>query len=186
MITIQVIINVLQCGLIGLCKSRWEKTGRFPAGTYEYIDINKDKTRYIIEVNLAREFEIARGTDSYQALLDIFPTTYVGKSDELKKIVRQMCAAMKETMKNVDMHMPPWRRNGYMQAKWFSAYKRTTNAVATTKVTKVKCDAKKSSIGFVASHVRTYCRPSDGFSGRIGLKMGHLTAVFAASEEVGV
>ncbi|KAL5836387.1 hypothetical protein ACOSQ4_015884 [Xanthoceras sorbifolium] len=165
----------------GLCKSRWEKTGRFPAGSYEYVDVNVGATRYIIEVNLAGEFEIARPTDGYASLLGVFPPIFVGRPEDLKKIVRQMCAAVKESMKSVDMHMPPWRRNGYMQAKWFGSYKRTTNPVPATKTTANSDETsftKKRSIGFVASQVRPY-HCGDGFSSRDGLKIGQLTAAFS-------
>ena len=86
--------------------------------------------RYIVEVFLAGEFEIARATEDYTSLLEIFPPIFVGKQEELKRIVRIMCRAIKGSMKSVEMHVPPWRRNGYMQEKWFGSYKRTTAAAA--------------------------------------------------------
>ncbi|KAK2653013.1 hypothetical protein Ddye_012869 [Dipteronia dyeriana] len=172
----------------GLCKSRWEKTGRFPAGSYEYVDMNVGAIRYIIEVNLAGEFEIARPTDGYESLLGVFHPIFFGKPEELKKIVRQMCAAVKESMMSVEMHMPPWRRNGYMQSKWFATYKRTTNPLPATKTPKFDegSFAKKRSTGFVASQVRLY-RCVDGFSSStVGLKIGQLSSAFSSGEEVGV
>ncbi|XP_031279189.1 uncharacterized protein LOC116137647 [Pistacia vera] len=167
----------------GLCKSRWEKTGRYPAGSYEYVDVNINgaSSRYIVEVNLAAEFEIARPTDGYMSLLGVFPPIFVGKPEELKQIVRLMSAAVKESMKSVDMHVPPWRRNGYLQSKWFGSYKRTTKAVSVTK--KSKPDeafnvTTNRSIGFEALQVRSYfCRDHD-FARRVGLKAGQLTAAF--------
>ncbi|KAK9155468.1 hypothetical protein Sjap_002948 [Stephania japonica] len=54
----------------GMCKSRWPKTGRFPSGEYEYIDVitpnSTSTSRYIIEVDLAGEFTIARPTEEYE------------------------------------------------------------------------------------------------------------------------
>lgn len=89
--------------------------------------------RYIVEVNLAAQFDIARPTNNYSSLLNIFPLIFVGKSEEMKKILRLMCTAMKVSMKKMDLSVPPWRRSGYVQAKWLGSYKRTTNEVSTKK-----------------------------------------------------
>ncbi|KAE9609533.1 hypothetical protein Lal_00006185 [Lupinus albus] len=113
----------------GICKSKWEKNGRIPGGDYEYIDVNVGGKRYIIEVSLASEFEIARPTNQYSSLIHVIPRVFVGKVEDLKQIVRLMCSAIKGSMKSIELHIPPWRRNGYMQAKWFSSYNRTTNEV---------------------------------------------------------
>ncbi|XP_076917380.1 uncharacterized protein LOC143577431 [Bidens hawaiensis] len=113
----------------GLCKSRWEKTGSHPAGEYEYIDILISGTRYIIEVSFGSEFTIARPTKTYQSLLETIPKITIIKPNELKKLVRLMCAAMRDSLKSRDIMVSPWRKNSYMQAKWLASYKRTTNHV---------------------------------------------------------
>ena len=87
------------------------------------------ESRYVVGVFLAGEFAIARPTSSYQSLLELFPRIVVVKPYELKQVVRLMCAEMKKSMKIRDMPVPPWRKNGYMQAKWFGPYKRTVNSV---------------------------------------------------------
>ncbi|XP_010430296.1 PREDICTED: uncharacterized protein LOC104714581 [Camelina sativa] len=113
----------------GLCKSRWERSGKYTAGKYEYVDVRCDGdhcNRYIVETNLAGEFEIARPTKRYLSILSQVPRVFVGTSEELKYLVRIMCHEMRRSMKHVGIHVPPWRRNGYMQAKWFSLYKRTS------------------------------------------------------------
>ncbi|RVX08402.1 hypothetical protein CK203_014040 [Vitis vinifera] len=115
----------------GLCKSQWEKTSRCPGREHEYIDVVVSESRYVVEVFLAGEFTIARPTSSYQSLLRLFPRVMVVKQFELKQMVRLMCAEMKNSMKIRDMPVPPWRKNGYMQAKWFGPYKRTVNAIPT-------------------------------------------------------
>ncbi|KAI3983762.1 hypothetical protein MKX01_001166 [Papaver californicum] len=116
----QLMTRLRQSGFdAGLCKSRWEKTGRFPAGTFEYVDVTVSGIRYIVEVFLAGEFTIARPTNRYTSLLDAFPQVFVGKPDQLKQVVRIMCGASKQSLKKNDMHIPPWRSNGYMQAKWY-------------------------------------------------------------------
>ncbi|KAJ1427154.1 hypothetical protein SESBI_09809 [Sesbania bispinosa] len=165
----------------GLCKSRWEKNTRFPAGEYEYIDVNFAGNRYIIEISLVTEFEIARPTNQYSSLLDVFPSVFVGKVEELKRVVRLMCTAMKGSMKSMDLHIPPWRRNGYMQAKWFSSYKRITNEV-TRKVTSplsLGPFSTRRPIPFEARPVRSYkCR--DVYGSKTAFRVGQLTTAFDA------
>lgn len=149
----------------GLCKSRWEKSGRFPAGTYEYIDVNVRKTRYIIEVLIAGEFEIARPTSRYATLLEMIPSILVIKNPQVvKKIIRLMSVAMKESLKQANMLVAPWRRNGYLQAKYSSPYKRTTNRETSGKDTQREGEGlakKRSMFGFEAHQfprVSYYCR----------------------------
>ncbi|KAI4298768.1 hypothetical protein L6164_032286 [Bauhinia variegata] len=161
----------------GLCKSKWEKHGRFPAGDYEYVDVNFAGRRYIIEVSLAREFEIARPSTEYSSLLDVFPVIFIGKKEELKQIVRLMCTAIKGSMKSMDLHVPPWRRNGYMQAKWFGSYRRTTNESSTRKPSPLSAQhfSTTRSVGFEARPVISYnCR--DGCVSKTGFRVSHLTS----------
>ncbi|KAL8461556.1 hypothetical protein ACS0TY_032877 [Phlomoides rotata] len=113
----------------GLCKSKWERKGSNPSGKYEYIDVNAGGARYIVEVFLAGEFTIARPTGCYASLLDVFPRIYVGKPEELKKLVKIMSRAVRKSLKSVDLNMPPWRRLAYMQSKWLGSYKRTVNEI---------------------------------------------------------
>ncbi|XP_045817055.1 uncharacterized protein LOC123910066 [Trifolium pratense] len=152
----------------GLCKTKRETKGRFIAGDYEYIDMNYGGNRYIVEISLMSEFEIARPTNQYNSLLDVFPFVFVGKVEELKKVVRLMCNAMKDSMKTMDMPVPPWRRNSYMQAKWFNTYKRTTNEVA----------ASKFNIGFEAKPLKAYNYRDKFFGSKIASKVGYLTTAF--------
>ncbi|KAF9609681.1 hypothetical protein IFM89_017880 [Coptis chinensis] len=111
----------------GLCKSRWERSGQYPAGSYEYIDVVVAGKRYFVQVSLAGQFTIARPANCYVSFLNTLPQIFVGKAEEMKQVVKIMCRAMKESIKRNDLYLPPWRRNGYMQAKWFGSYKRTTN-----------------------------------------------------------
>lgn len=151
----------------GLCKSKWERNRKFPSGDYEYIDVNYGGNRYIVETSLMAEFEIARPTNQYTSLLDVFPLVFVGKVEELKRVVRIMCSAIKDSMKTMDMHVPPWRRNSYMQAKWFNTYKRTTNEVATNK-----------SITFEARPLKAYNCKDVYYGSKIAVRVGHLAAKF--------
>ncbi|CAJ1962612.1 unnamed protein product [Sphenostylis stenocarpa] len=172
----------------GLCKSKWEKSGRLTAGNYEYIDVNFKGKRYIVELSLVVEFEIARPTNQYSALLDVFPLIFVGKVDELKQVVRLMSTAIKGSMKKMNLHIPPWRRNVYMQAKWFSAYKRTTNAVATKMASSPLSSESwfpNRSIGFEVRPVKAHNCRDDDYATNAGFRISHLTAVFN-SDNLGV
>ncbi|XVE87699.1 hypothetical protein DITRI_Ditri19aG0008500 [Diplodiscus trichospermus] len=166
----------------GLCKTRWEKSWRHLAGNYEYMDVNVNGTRYIVEVNLAGEFEIARATTSYDSLLEVIPPIFVGKPKELKQIVKLMCKAMRESMESRDMHMPPWRRSVYMQSKWFSRFRRTINVTPGRNASRFKFNAsvsapsKRRVIIEAIPTISFHCR--DNFGSKGALKVGYLAAAF--------
>ncbi|KAL2524048.1 Protein of unknown function (DUF506) [Abeliophyllum distichum] len=162
----------------GLCKSKWEKTGGCPSGDYEYTDVYVSGTRFIIEVFLAGEFTIARPTSSYTSLLEVFPSIYVGRVDQFKKVVKLMCRAMKKSMKINDLHLPPWRRLAYLQAKWIGSYKRTINKIPGRKTSNYDdVLSRKRSVGFDVVPVPAIlynCR--EDFGSRIGGRVGNLAA----------
>lgn len=116
----------------GICKSRWEHIGGFPAGNYEYIDVIIDGERFFVDIDFRVQFEIARPTTVFDALLRVLPNVYVGKAERLKQVIKIMCDSSKKSLKKMGMHLPPWRKYRYMQAKWFGPYKRTTNAVTSS------------------------------------------------------
>ncbi|KAL2339240.1 hypothetical protein Fmac_013686 [Flemingia macrophylla] len=110
------------------------------------------------------------------SLLAAFPLIFVGKLEELKQVVKLMCTAIEGSMKSMDMYMPPWRRIGYMQAKWFSSYQRTTDEVATTKKTSSAFSTARS-IEFHARPVKSYnCR--DDYGSKPVFGVFHLTTAF--------
>eukprot|EP00249_Psilotum_nudum_P036405 c7115_g1_i1 orf=360-1814(-) len=118
-----------------ICKSKWEHTGGFPAGDYEYIDVIMDGKygkydRFIVDLNFKAQFEIARASRQYNHLLQLLPDVFVGVPERLQQILKIISEAVKRSLKKRGMHLPPWRKQQYLQAKWFSAYKRTTNKVS--------------------------------------------------------
>ncbi|KAK6774910.1 hypothetical protein RDI58_025911 [Solanum bulbocastanum] len=160
----------------GLCKLKWEKAGNRTSGSYEYIDVNVGVTRYIIEVSLAGEFEIARATPCYASLLENFPRVFVGKVEELKQVVRIMSRAIKKSMKKMDIYVAPWRRLAYMEAKWFGSHKRTTNEKNNYQKSTFDSSSKKRNVGFVPKKaISFYCRENIIASNR-GIKIGNLAA----------
>ncbi|KAF8048033.1 hypothetical protein N665_2713s0004 [Sinapis alba] len=160
----------------GLCKSRWERFGNNPAGKYEYVDVNGgDKNRFVVETNLVGEFEIARPTTRYISLLAQLPRVFVGTPEELKQLVRIMCFEIRRSMKGAKIHVPPWRRNGYMQAKWFGYFKRTSNEVV-TRVESCGCGLR---VGFEESlKTATFNDSKEVDLKKNGLKVGQLTVAF--------
>ncbi|KAL8228225.1 hypothetical protein R6Q57_015809 [Mikania cordata] len=161
----------------GFCKSKWEKKGRLLGGDHDYIDVNISQTRYIIIISLVEEFKIARPTNSYASLLGVLPEISVLKVEDFKEIVRIMSRAIKMSMKQMKMPVPPWRRRVYFQAKWFGSYKRTTNEFSTKKIPDSNVINKKS-IGFMSIIDASDCRHQERFARKdFGYKMGNLAMV---------
>ncbi|KAG6597404.1 hypothetical protein SDJN03_10584, partial [Cucurbita argyrosperma subsp. sororia] len=112
-----------------ICKSKWEKSPSFPAGEYEYMDVIVDGERLLIDIDFKSEFEIARSTGTYKAILQTLPYVFVGKSDRLGQIVSIVSEAARQSLKKKGMHFPPWRKAEYMLAKWLSSPIRTADSV---------------------------------------------------------
>lgn len=107
-----------------LCKSKWEKLSSIPAGEYEYIDVMIDSERILIDVDFRSEFEIARSTATYKAILQSLPVIFVGKSDRLSQIIAIAAEAAKHSLKKKGMHVAPWRKAEYIRSKWLGNFKR--------------------------------------------------------------
>ncbi|KAJ0453854.1 hypothetical protein HanIR_Chr15g0733761 [Helianthus annuus] len=112
---------------VSICKSRWEKTSTYPAGEYEYIDAMLEGDRVIVDIDFRSEFEIARSTKSYRAVLQILPHIFVGRPDRLQNIINIVSDAAKQSLKKKGMPLPPWRRADYVKAKWLSPCNRMVN-----------------------------------------------------------
>ncbi|KAM1122226.1 hypothetical protein ACFX13_003858 [Malus domestica] len=117
-----------------ICKTKWTSSGNITAGSYEFIDVvpvpsdsSTWQSRYFMDLDFAAEFEIARPSSQYSRLLQHLPRDFVGSSEDLKRIVRVTSDAAKRSLRSTDLSVPPWRKNRYMQNKWFGPYKRTVN-----------------------------------------------------------
>ncbi|XP_074587127.1 uncharacterized protein LOC141843014 [Curcuma longa] len=112
-----------------ICKSKWDKNPSFPAGEYDYIDVVIDGgERILVDVDFRPEFEIARSTKSYRAVLHHLPPLFVGRPDRLQHIVAVVSEAARQSLKKKGLHVPPWRKPDYMRAKWISSYTRTADS----------------------------------------------------------
>ncbi|KAH7661402.1 hypothetical protein IHE45_15G060900 [Dioscorea alata] len=110
-----------------ICKSRWEKSPSIPAGEYEYVDVIVNGERLLVDVDFRSEFEIARSTKGYRAVLQSLPSIFVGTADRLRQIVAVVSEAARVSLKKKGLHIPPWRKPEYMAAKWLSPYHRATD-----------------------------------------------------------
>lgn len=119
-----------------VCKSKWLSSGRVPGGEYEYIDVVFDddsvEERLIVDVDFQAQFEIARPTQQYEAALKVLPVVYVGSASRLQRILEIMSEAAKESLKQSDMHLPPWRTLDYMSSKWLSTFERKVDPASPT------------------------------------------------------
>ncbi|XP_073147740.1 uncharacterized protein [Henckelia pumila] len=114
---------------VAICKTKWESSGGLTAGNHEFIDVVRpeNEVRYLIELDFASEFEIARPTESYERLQKCLPAVFVGTSDVFKLILKVMSDGAKRSLKSRGLLLPPWRKHRFMQKKWLGAYRRTTN-----------------------------------------------------------
>ncbi|GMH08494.1 hypothetical protein Nepgr_010334 [Nepenthes gracilis] len=111
-----------------ICKSVWDKSPSYPAGEYEYIDVVvSGEERLLIDVDFRSEFEIARSTGTYKAILQSLPYIFVGKPDRLQQIISIVSEAAKQSLRKKGMHIAPWRKAEYMRAKWLSSYTRASS-----------------------------------------------------------
>ncbi|CAK7329351.1 unnamed protein product [Dovyalis caffra] len=148
-----------------ICKTKWESSGgSLTAGSYEFIDVVQSKSstlqnRYVVDLDFASQFEIARPTSQYLKLSRSLPRVFVGKSEDLKMIVKSMSDAAKRSLKSRELSLPPWRKNRYMQNKWFGPYRRTVNSsqansLTSPSVSVVKCRC----VGFDSVDGRLFVR----------------------------
>lgn len=112
-----------------ICRSKWKSSPNIPSGEHTFIDVIEDskkgEVRIIVELNFRAEFEIARANEDYNRLVQLLPEFFVGKVERLTNVIKILCSAAKKCMKEKKMHMGPWRKQKYMQAKWLSASERT-------------------------------------------------------------
>ncbi|KAI3801173.1 hypothetical protein L1987_29276 [Smallanthus sonchifolius] len=112
-----------------VCKTKWESCGGLTAGNYEFIDVvqSSNGVRYFIDLNFAGEFQIARQTNQFRRFSQNLPVVFAGKSADLKVILKLMSDEIRRSVKSRGLLLPPWRKNRFMQNKWFGPYRRTAS-----------------------------------------------------------
>ncbi|EOY28225.1 hypothetical protein SCA6_020152 [Theobroma cacao] len=113
-----------------VCRSKWRSSPDIPSGEHTFLDViensRKGDVRVIIELNFRAEFEMARASEDYNRLVQRLPEVFVGKVERLNIVIKILCLAAKKCMKEKKMHMGPWRKHRYMQAKWLKSCERNT------------------------------------------------------------
>uniref|UniRef100_A0A0E0A1P6 Uncharacterized protein n=1 Tax=Oryza glumipatula TaxID=40148 RepID=A0A0E0A1P6_9ORYZ len=112
-----------------ICRSKWPRSPEIPSGEHSYVDVvaptrSGKAVRVVVEPSFRGEFEMARGGAGYRALVASLPEAFVGRADRLRGVVRVMCAAAKQCARESGMHMAPWRKQRYMEAKWLATPER--------------------------------------------------------------
>ncbi|XP_022724173.1 uncharacterized protein LOC111280903 [Durio zibethinus] len=114
-----------------ICRSKWRSSPDIPSGEHKFLDViensRKGDVRVIIELNFRSEFEMARASEEYNRLVQRLPEVFVGKVERLNNVIKIVCLAAKKCMKEKKMHMGPWRKHRYMQAKWLKSCERNTS-----------------------------------------------------------
>ncbi|KAH7281072.1 hypothetical protein KP509_36G028700 [Ceratopteris richardii] len=113
-----------------VCSSKWPNSGKVPGGEYEYIDLfftgeGNTTERLIVDLDFQSQFEIARPTNSYAAALKFLPIVFIGSVNKLQQVLQIMAEAVKMSLKQNSMPLPPWRTFEYMVAKWLSPFERS-------------------------------------------------------------
>ena len=100
----------------------------------------------LIDIEFRSEFEVARSTKTYRAILQTLPHIFVGKPDRLQSIVAIVSDAAKQSLKKKGMHIPPWRKAEYVKAKWLSPYTRTTPQISAFSPREIKDKTEKDQL----------------------------------------
>ncbi|PHU26495.1 hypothetical protein BC332_04827 [Capsicum chinense] len=115
-----------------ICKSKWKSSADIPSGEHTFIDVvdhsstrSKGEVRIIVELNFRGEFELAKASEEYNRLVKFLPEVFVGKIERLISLTKILCNAAKKCMKEKKIHVAPWRKQKYMQAKWLKTIERT-------------------------------------------------------------
>ncbi|KAL1560236.1 hypothetical protein AAHA92_10476 [Salvia divinorum] len=118
-----------------ICKSKWKSSPDIPSGEHTFLDViegsssnSKKEVRVIIELNFRGQFEMARANEEYNKMVKKLPEIFVGKMERLMAVLKIVCGAAKRCMKEKKMHMAPWRKHRYMQAKWLRTCERLASS----------------------------------------------------------
>ncbi|MCL7031649.1 hypothetical protein MKW94_017238 [Papaver nudicaule] len=115
-----------------ICRSKWRISPDILSGEHTYLDVidksdaKKGEIRVVVELNFRAEFEMARAGEDYNKLISRVPEVFVGKAKRLRTLIKILCSAAKKCRKENKMHMGPWRKQKYMQAKWLGNCERRT------------------------------------------------------------
>ncbi|KAH6835242.1 hypothetical protein C2S53_012406 [Perilla frutescens var. hirtella] len=109
-----------------LCQTSWSTPFGPPSGEYDFVEVimrEKDKgkkMRIIVDIDFRNQFELARPTPNYKEVTNALPLLFVGSEEKLEKLISLICSAAKQSLRERELHIPPWRKASYMHSKWLS------------------------------------------------------------------
>ncbi|CAI5504953.1 unnamed protein product [Closterium sp. Naga37s-1] len=81
------------------------------------------------DIEFRAQFQIARPTFAFDAVVHSAPIIFVGRLNRLLKITEVLADATRQSLREQGLHLPPWRRAEYLRTKWAGPYRRTTNQI---------------------------------------------------------
>lgn len=129
--------------------------------------------RLLVDIDFRSEFEIARSTSAYKAILQSLPYIFVGKPERIGQIVSIVSEAAKQSLKKKGMHFPPWRKADYMRAKWLSPFT----------ITSAGSDSVSQSKTTTESYQCLFAGEGDDCCGELELIFGENTAPLESPTE---
>ncbi|CAJ1921210.1 unnamed protein product [Sphenostylis stenocarpa] len=109
-----------------------ETAGDASGGSHEFIDVVQPGAatwRYFVDLDFRAQFEVARPTRQFAEVMNTVPGIFVGRAEELKRTVSTLCDALRRCFRSRGLPVPPWRKNRFMQNKWFGPCRRTMDPV---------------------------------------------------------
>ncbi|XP_073013698.1 uncharacterized protein [Typha latifolia] len=134
----------------GVCNARWEGSKGMAEGNYEYIDVEVQEKRYIIDIGFASELEVARSTEGYRTVAAAMPEVIVAMPEEVRRTVQIAADEARRSLRRQGLSVPPWRNRRFMIAKWLGPYRRTINPLPASAGAKVagSGEVKCRAVGF--------------------------------------
>lgn len=105
-----------------------------------------DSVRVIIELELRGQFEMKKAGEEYNSLVRELPEVYVGRFDRLQNVIKILSNAAKSSMKEKKMHLGPWRKQRYMQAKWLRVTERSTVTTTMEPLGEDECSTRPAKV----------------------------------------
>jgi len=79
--------------------------------------------------------------------------TVLGCAEELKRTVSKLCDALSLSFRTKGLSVPPWRRNWFMQNKWFGACRRNVDPIHSRNADQVRMAVNRDSCRLVRMSV---------------------------------
>lgn len=151
---------------VSICLRSERRVG-IAAGEHEYIDVIIAGERLLVDVDFRAEFQIARSTKGYTAVLQSLPSVFVGKEDRVGQIVAVVSEAARLSLNKDGLHFPPWRKPEYMRSKWLAPYERYA----------VASDAKQAALDVAEETSGTVALAEKYYARRLGVTPREPTAL---------